>query len=583
MKTRVAVLGGGVAGLTAAHELAQRGFQVTVYERMATIGGKARSIPDFGSGRAQRADRPGEHGFRFFPAFYRHIIDSMSRIPYQEEGSVAQNLTHARRVMLARFDVPPLISCAGFPKSWSDFVLQIKAIVHGNGVPLVENLHFLRCLAVMMTSCEERYNEQYEFMDYWDFIGAPSRSHAYQVMLGQGLTRSLVAMQAEISSVRSVGNIFCQMIYPMFDPFCDYDRLLNGPTSDVFIFPWVSLLFSLGVKFELGQIVRSFECDPGSRELIAITLADSDGAERQLLAGRDFDLAISAIPVDGMNLVLSQPASRTLLEAAPALRNLKKLETRWMNGIQFYLRRDVPLVNGHGLYVDTPWALTSISQRQFWTQLDLSGTGDGHSRGILSVDISEWNAKGILVEKAAKDCTRDEVAQETWAQLKRSVNVGGKVLLEDSNLLGYFMDHDINLKRVDPDASRNKLKNPYGEHVNLEPLFINTIGSLQNRPDVDIGMANFFLASDYTVTYTDLATMEAANESGRRCCNSILAATDSSAQPAAVWPLNQPWYVLPWRRLDRWRFQRGLPHIWATPHMQFRPKDKERGVPTGTS
>src|SRR5437773_2345920 len=43
-RKRVAVLGGGMAGLTAAHELAERGFQVTVYERNA-LGGKARSIP----------------------------------------------------------------------------------------------------------------------------------------------------------------------------------------------------------------------------------------------------------------------------------------------------------------------------------------------------------------------------------------------------------------------------------------------------------------------------------------------------------------------------------------------------------
>src|SRR5688500_3086262 len=32
---RVAVLGGGMAGLAAAHELAERGFEVTVYERRA--------------------------------------------------------------------------------------------------------------------------------------------------------------------------------------------------------------------------------------------------------------------------------------------------------------------------------------------------------------------------------------------------------------------------------------------------------------------------------------------------------------------------------------------------------------------
>ena len=32
MKKRVAILGGVVAGMTAAHELIQRGFEVTVFE-----------------------------------------------------------------------------------------------------------------------------------------------------------------------------------------------------------------------------------------------------------------------------------------------------------------------------------------------------------------------------------------------------------------------------------------------------------------------------------------------------------------------------------------------------------------------
>ena len=76
----VAVLGGGMAGLAAAHELAERGFRVHVYERNA-LGGKARSLGVPRTAGPGRRPLPGEHGFRFFPGFYHHVPDSMRRIP----------------------------------------------------------------------------------------------------------------------------------------------------------------------------------------------------------------------------------------------------------------------------------------------------------------------------------------------------------------------------------------------------------------------------------------------------------------------------------------------------------------------
>src|SRR3954447_12882389 len=99
--TTVAVLGGGVAGLSAAHELAERGFAVTVLEQRDVPGGKARSIPVAGSGTDGRADLPGEHGFRFFPGFYRHLPDTMARIPVAG-GSVRDRLVGAERILFAQ-------------------------------------------------------------------------------------------------------------------------------------------------------------------------------------------------------------------------------------------------------------------------------------------------------------------------------------------------------------------------------------------------------------------------------------------------------------------------------------------------
>ena len=85
--TTVIVIGGGVAGMSAAHELIERGYTVRVFERQDLPGGKARSVSVDGTGTEGRKDLPGEHGFRFFPRFYRHIIDTMDRIPVGDHSA----------------------------------------------------------------------------------------------------------------------------------------------------------------------------------------------------------------------------------------------------------------------------------------------------------------------------------------------------------------------------------------------------------------------------------------------------------------------------------------------------------------
>src|SRR5512135_2433689 len=91
---RVAILGGGMGGLSCAHELAREGVTVTVYEASEHLGGKARSHYVKGTGTGGRRDLPGEHGFRFYPAFYRHVVATMEEIPDDESptGTVAGNL-----------------------------------------------------------------------------------------------------------------------------------------------------------------------------------------------------------------------------------------------------------------------------------------------------------------------------------------------------------------------------------------------------------------------------------------------------------------------------------------------------------
>lgn len=81
MKT-VSIFGAGIAGLTIAHELANRGFQVDVYEQSDSIGGMAKSK------RIDISQIPTEHSWRGYLPFYQNLFDIMRQI------SIPSNLEH---------------------------------------------------------------------------------------------------------------------------------------------------------------------------------------------------------------------------------------------------------------------------------------------------------------------------------------------------------------------------------------------------------------------------------------------------------------------------------------------------------
>ena len=74
-----------------------------------------------------------------------------------------------------------------------------------------------------------------------------------------------------------------------------------------------------------------------------------------------------------------------LAAADPTLANLRALAVNleWMNGVQFYLHRAVPSTHGHVVHIDTEWALTSISQLQFWRNVPSELFRDSDVHGIL--------------------------------------------------------------------------------------------------------------------------------------------------------------------------------------------------------
>jgi len=513
----------------------ERGFKVTVYEKNDVFGGKARSIPVPNTGVDGRKDLPGEHGFRFFPAFYKHIPDTMQRIPFPGNVSVFNNLVHATRIDVLRAAKPGIVLAGRKPQNMDDWVTALRTVFSGIGVPDPEVLYFADRLLTLLTTCPERRLAEYETISWWDFIGASARSSEYQTLLAQGLTRSLVAMRAKESSTRTVGYILLQLLFGILS-WGGFDRLLAGPTNEVWLDPWLNYLRQRGVTFVNAAPVTRIHATAAG--ITAVTI-EQNGQPRDITA----DYYIAAMPVE----VMSGLVTDELKTAAPSIANLNKLRVAWMNGIQFFLKQDIPQEFGHTIYADSPWALTSISQRQFWQQVPIGNYGDGSLGGILSLDISEWEQPGIVYGKPANKCTAEEIKNEVWAQVKVHLNIGGAEIARDENVISWFLDPDV------------QFPNPTAV-TNLEPLLINYAGSLAYRPDAVTEIPNFFLASDYVKTYTDLATMEGANEAARRAVNGILDRSGSNVPRVPIWPFQEPEFFAPLIEYDRLRFRMGMPH-----------------------
>ena len=526
----IAVLGGGVGGLTAAHELAERGLSVTVYEAADRLGGKAKShayrpTPDVAL--------PAEHGFRYVPGFYRHLRDTLARIPREDGTTVADHLLGTEETLVASVTDSESLKRTQTPTTVDEWMAAIRPSVGDDQLDLREINYFQRRLLTFLTSGRLRRRDELDQVTLWEFLDADNQSRAYRTYLAE-VTQALVAMDPRRASARSICRIHVQLVLDQVHPERSTEAIFDGPTSDVWIEPWVEHLRSHGVQFRTGAPVTAIETD-GKR----VTGAVIDGTSEPVTA----DYYVAAVPVE----VMAELVSPELVRAAPTLAGIGRLETAWMNGLQFYLTEDVPLSYGHQAYVDAPWGLTSISQSQFWADgpFALADYSDD-VEGVLSVNVADWETPGVLYGKPAIECTPEEIKTEVWTQMAEHLNREEERLTEDL-IYDWALDPAITY-----DSDEDRL-------TNRAPLLINTVGSFRHRPPADTHAPNLVLAADYVRTETDLATMESANEAGRRAARAILDDVGAHDLPR-VWSLAEPRVFEPIKRFDDAAFRMGLPH-----------------------
>lgn len=532
----VTIVGGGVGGLSAAQELLERGFRVAVYEQKHW-GGKVRGIPVPHSGKDGRQDLPGQHGFHFFPGFYKNLPDTMKRIPSGPGKSVFDHVVSTDDELLARTagisaKVPTHLSAS---PTW--LLAIVKAFwALAQDIPPEELAFFLGRMLAYAGTCQARRVAELDDVPWWSYVGADRGAEIYRRLVAALPSSLVIAVRPKVASTRTIGDAMILMFEYGFTPFRTVDRVLDGPEEQVWVVPWVEHLKKLGGELHMPARCVGFEFD-GRR--IAAALIEEGGETRRVVS----DYYVCALPVEAACKVLRDD----ILRAAPTLSRIREIRVGWMNGVQFFLKRPLSLVRGHVAYDDSPWALTSISQAQFWSGFDWAAYGDGQAAESFSVIISDWDTPGIKVKKPAKECTREEIYEETLAQINAQLKRSGQ-RIDPADVARSFLDTDITCPRYEPGLDKN-----------AEQLFITTTGAWSARPEPCTEIPNLFIASDYVRSQMDFASAEGTNEVARRAVNGILDAQGSSAARCHVGRPTEPFIFAPMRALDALLFRLGLP------------------------
>lgn len=571
------------------HALTLRGkFAYVASRRMGSYPHKIWQV-DMKTGEIVREFAPpgtsaiaGEHGFRFFPSFYRHVTDTMSRIPDPEDHrrSVADNLTSTDRQGVALND---RFRTHVFHRSFDLSIARVFEFLQGFLTSLGYDMRDIALFSLktfqFLTSGPRRRRE-YEKMTWWQFVEGDRYSPHFQRYLDQ-LPKVLVALDARQADARTQGIIFLQLLQDQVSRGEVTDRTLNGPSSEAWFDKWQRWLERLGVEFVFDAELKHFALNQAQG-------LDDDHIDHAVvnIAGTD-----SAVFSNFMVMAIPARVGRRVVEATkthnPWWVPCGDMYRLWkfpvarsfgpISGIQFFLRHEVKIVRGHVVYPDSEWGLSSISQDQFWDpERRLRMRRDFDVRGQISAIIGAWDTPVTVPSSPRGPAWMPDpnVVGKTAAQITDPAMLAREVWRQLLVALDGRMAHPI--REITP---RGDMPEPLYYHLESFPqepdqgYLLNLVGDWDGRPgeladngwryDYEVALGRLVNAGNHMKTHTRLSTMESANESGRHAVNSILRHVGFREDGATVWPL-EDWEVLEaqdFKRLDDILYEAGQPHF----------------------
>jgi hypothetical protein len=485
-RARVAIVGGGIAGLTCALRLVQSGCHVTIYEAADRVGGNLSS-----------AGQPGAPYQDVYPHILPDWYANFWELCEQELG-LRREVHFSPRSGVKVLDKPSGGPSPGEAPKYMDiaFAPTLKSVVTNmrSGVLSIPDFFLFAFLNLDLAAQPPDPNNT-DMLSRLDVNGY-FYSRAYSTEATAALQDYTISVIWSIPSDMTSAKVYKKFIkhqLSSFGPNVPYAWMLKGSLQEKIIGPLERKLTGksdgkpgkLDCVIKTDTRVHSVEVLENGvpRIMIENPAGDSDGGIA-LEEAAPVDYVVVAVPgTELARLVMEGAQGRRLVDKVPALSQLGRMRGEAIPVVNIYFKRKLPFL---------PKEIVGLRGSEYdLTMLDISQLWDGYGE---TPDVT------VLVLAASN----------VYA-------VPSKDLLEQ----GYLM-----IKRLseylpfDPGTAWRESKDIDWEKTIVRQnthhlLFINDVGSRRWRPQAAYSqLDSVFFAGDVCQTDVDMATVESAVQSG---------------------------------------------------------------------
>ena len=568
IKMLINIYGAGISGLTIAHELIEKGYQVHIYEKDTDVGGMAKS-------RRTNENVPTEHSWRGYAPFYFNTFDILKRIPIEYDCSIEKMSNHEEKLLTYRinsngqaeiFDLTNFknshpgglsnllrVKDKNFEEVWkdlgydwhinnshvqqhlnsyrtNDYVLDsnnniVENFSNQKNYSVFDNLNKNRLDFELLYNSEKNKNKNLSLTDYiylfYKFLKVFSsddrKSDYFNTQFKKIISKNYLSDYGYnfiFDFIAGPGYGFDKntMSYGHYGLFLEYVmnqkekqwQVMSLPTSEAWFNPWVKYLKNKGVQFHFNHKLIHIEKE---KEKISKVILNNNNKEILINKG----IHIIAINPNNLYNIFNNSNFIKLSDQHLQLMTYNN-QISFRLGINKKINFDV---NNRGfVLVDSPFNITFYPQEDHWCKsVDLGMNNKIKSLWSGTIILSYKN--GYLYNKSATNHTLDELKDEIIEQFLRS-NELISLIKKYNN--GYIINkNDIIHKEIYDDwyFNENRLQTK-------NKKWVNDSFNEEYRPFNQTKYDNLYLAGSHCKTSINIWSMESAIESGKICSNLIL-------------------------------------------------------------